>query len=136
MSQFVDTNVFIRLLARDDPEKTRRCLELFKRAERGEVSLVTSESVVAEVVYVLSSPSLYHLSRDEVARLLRPILLLRGLKLEHKGSFFTALDLYESSNLDFEDCLSVAHLQRARLAGIYSYDRGFDQVPSMERLEP
>lgn len=136
MAEFVDTNVFIRLLSSDDPEKYRRCLALFKRAQRGDLQLMTSELVVAEVVYVLSSPTLYKLPRSEVSRLLRPILALPGLKLEHKRSFFSALDLYERSNLDFEDCLSVAHVQRSGLGALYSYDRGFDRVAGLRRLEP
>ena len=75
LGEFVDTNVFIRLLARDDPEKTRRCLALLQRAERGEAQLVTSESVVAEVVYVLSSPALRHVS------------LLRSSRSSPRGPF-------------------------------------------------
>lgn len=136
MTVFVDTNVFIRFLSGDDPEKTRRCLELFERAENGEAQLTTSESVIAEIVYVLSSRALYNLPRNEVARLLRPIIGSRGLTLEHKHSFLYAMDLYQDSKLDFEDCLTVAHARRGQLGGLYSYDRGFDGVPSLKRIEP
>ncbi|MBI3962347.1 MAG: PIN domain-containing protein [Deinococcus sp.] len=136
MSEFVATNVFIRLLTRDDAGKMQRCLALFWRAERGEVHLVTSESVVAEVVNVLSSPALYRLPRTEVARLVRPLLEVKGLGIDHKRSVLNALDLYAKSNLDFEDCLSVEHVRRAGLPGIYSYDRGLDRIASVKRLEP
>jgi predicted nucleic acid-binding protein len=30
--QFVDTNIFIRHLPRDDPDKAQACFELFQRA--------------------------------------------------------------------------------------------------------
>src|SRR5205085_9287735 len=113
-----------------------RCLALLQRAERGEAQLVTSESVVAEVVYVLSSPALYRLPRAEVARLLRPVLEIKGLKVDHKGSILTALDRYETTNLDFEDCLSVEHMRRMRLDTVYSYDRGFDRIADIQRREP
>ena len=136
MTEFIDTNVFIRLLARDDPTKTERCLALFQRAEAGDVRLVTSETNVAEVVYVLASRVLYHLPRAEVARLLRPLVKLRALTIDHKESVLRAIDRYGSSNLDFEDCLAVAHMQRRGLTSIYSYDRGFDRVEGIQRLEP
>jgi len=136
VSEFVDTNIFIRLLEKGDAGKMQRCLALFQRAERGEVHLVTSESVVAEVVYVLSSPALYRLSRAEVVQLVRPLLEVKGLKIDHKRSILNALGLYAGSNLDFEDCLSVEHVRRAGLAGIYSYDRGFDRIAPVRRLEP
>ena len=63
--QFVDANVFLRFLTRDDPVKAERVKALLERAERGEVDLLTSESVIAELVFVLSSPKLYNLGHDD-----------------------------------------------------------------------
>jgi uncharacterized protein len=136
VSEFVDTNIFLRLLTRDDPRKAARCLGLFQRAQRGEVSLVTSESIIAEITFVLSSKATYRLPRVTVATALRPVLANPGLRVDHKGAVLRALDIWEGSNLDFEDCLSVEHVRRADLAGIYSYDRDFDRVPDIRRLEP
>ncbi len=129
MSEFVDTNIFIRLLTRDDPRKMHACQPLFQRASRGDVSLFTSETVVAEVVYVLSSPALYQLSRGDIPRRFRPVLRVRGPRIEHKRAILRALNLYEQTNLDFEDRLPVEHVRRAKLDGIYSHDRGFDHIP-------
>ena len=136
MSDFVDTNIVVRLLARDDPAKTARCRTLFERAARGELALVTSESVILEVVQVLSSPRLYRMARTDLVAVLRPLIEIRGLRLDHKQTVLRALDLYETTNLDFTDCLSIEHARRAGLDGIYSYDRGFDRVPGVRRLEP
>lgn len=135
MSDFVDTNVFVRFLTNGDPAKAAAALALFQRAERGEVRLVTSESVVAEIVYVLSS-SIYRVPRAEIADALRLLLEQRGVLIEHKHSILSALDLYEQTNLDFEDCISIAHINRLGLGGIYSYDHHFDRIPSVRRLEP
>ncbi len=135
MSDFVDTNVFIRVLTKDDPLKLERCLSLLERAERGEIRLITSESVVAEIIYVLSGP-IYRTSRAVISELLRPILENRGLTLDHKQSIIEALAVYGESNLDFEDCLSVAHTHRLGLGAIYSYDQHFDRVPTVRRSEP
>ena len=136
MSEFVDTNIFLRLLTGDDPRKAAQCLALFQSAQRGELNLVTSESVVAEIAYVLSSKATYQIPRATVALALRPILANPGLRIDHKGSVLRALDLWEDSNLDFEDCLSVEHIRRADLAGIYSYDPDFDRISDIRRLEP
>jgi predicted nucleic-acid-binding protein len=92
--------------------------------------------VVAEVVYVLSSPHIYRLTRTEIVRLLGPLLRIRSLSLEHKRSILRALDRYGATNMDFEDCLTVEHVIRGRLAGLYSHDRDFDRVASIRRLEP
>ena len=136
MTRFVDTNVFLRALVRDDEAKWKRSLELFGRAERGEERLLTSESVVAEIVYVLSSPVLYSLLRTEVTARVRPFIEVRGLHVDHKTRILTALDRYETTNLDFEDCLSVDYALDAGCDAIYSHDRGFDRVPGVTRIEP
>jgi predicted nucleic acid-binding protein len=71
-----------------------------------------------------------------IATALRSLLALPELRIDYKESVFQAIDLWGSSNLDFEDCLSVEHVRRAGLDGIYSYDRDFDRVPGVPRLEP
>jgi len=81
MTQFVDTNIFLRYLTRDDPQKAEACYRLFEKAKNSEVTLTTSESVIAEIVFVLSSPRVYHLTRTEVRARLYPILALEGLKI-------------------------------------------------------
>lgn len=65
-TQFLDTNIFLRYLTRDDVQKHQACLALFQQGEQSQVSLVTSESVIAEVVYVLSSPKHYQISRSRI----------------------------------------------------------------------
>lgn len=135
MSEFVDTNVFLRLITGDDPEKAARCFELFDRAGRGDESLFTSESVVAEVVYVLSRTS-YRAPRAEVEAAFGGVLANPGLRLEHKDSVLRALEHWHESKLDFEDCLSVQHVRRLALDGISSYDRDFDRIAEIRRLEP
>jgi predicted nucleic acid-binding protein len=134
--QFIDANVFIRHLTRDDPEKARACFELFRKAQQREITLTTSESVIAEVVYVLSSKQLYNLPREEIRKLLYPLLSLPGLKLTHRKTYLRALDLYATYPLDFEDALTLAQMERQKISELYSYDRDFDQAAGITRLEP
>jgi predicted nucleic acid-binding protein len=135
VSAFVDANIFLRLLTGDDPEKAARCFELFQRASQGEVSLYTSESIVAEVVYVLSR-AIYRVPRNDVASALAPVIASSGLRIDHKEAVLQALDLWQGSKLDFEDCLSVQHARRLAVDDIYSYDRDFDRFPEIRRREP
>ena len=136
--RFLDTNVILRYLTRDDEEKAEACYQLFERASRGEEILVTCEAIVAEVVYVLSSRRAgYHLSRREIAARLFPILSLRGLRLPQKQLYINALNIYASSTaLDFEDALAIAHMQHQGITEIISYDRDFDDITGIQRIEP
>ena len=136
MRAFVDANIFIRLLTRDDPVKEQRCLELFKQARNGEVVLVTSSVIIAEVTFVLTSRAIYHFSRAEAALGIQTLLALQNLHLSQKSEVISALDLWETSTLDFPDCLAAEITRRMSLDGIFTYDRGFDRIPDVRRLEP
>ena len=134
--QFVDTNIILRYLTDEYPDKAQACYALFKKAQENKIILVTSESVIAEAVFVLASKKHYHRTPEEIKNGLSPILLLQGLKLEHRQTIIWALDLYCVYKMDFEDCLALAHMERQQLEEIYSYDKDFDQVADVKRIEP
>jgi predicted nucleic acid-binding protein len=134
--RFVDTNIFLRYLTNDDTAKARKCYELFQEAGASKIVLTTSEAVIAEIVYLLSSKRVYNLARKEVVARLRPLLSLPALKLSYRTVYIRALELYTSYNIDFEDALSKAHMERQKIREIYSYDKDFDQVQQITRIEP
>ena len=136
--RFLDTNIIVRYLTRDDEGKAQSCYQLFQRVQRGEEELVTCEAVVAEVAYVLASRrGPYRLSHEDIRSRLVPILTLRGLRLPQKSVYIRALDIYSSSQfLDFEDALVVAHMERQGVTEIVSYDRDFDRLAGVQRAEP
>jgi len=133
---FVDTNIFLRYLTNDDPTKARKCFELFQKAKVSQINLTTSESVIAEVVYLLASKRVYNLTREEIVTRLRPLLSLPGLKIPYRNVFLRALEIYATYSIDFEDALSKAHMERQNISDIYSYDTDFDQLNGLTRLEP
>jgi uncharacterized protein len=135
--KFIDTNVFIRFLTADDPVKAAACRDLFQRVRRGDEEIATCEAVVTEIVYILSARGHYGLSPADVRARLRPMLMLRGLKLPHKRLYLRALDVFAAHpTLDFEDAVAVAHMERLKLTGLYSYDSDFDRVTGVTREEP
>lgn len=136
--RFLDANVILRYLTRDDEAKAHACYELFQRVKQGVEELLTCEAIVTEVVYVLSSPRApYRLGHEEIRARLLPILTLRGLRLPQKRAYLRALDLYAASSfLDFEDALAVAHMERRGMNELLSYDMDFDRVPAIKRMEP
>jgi predicted nucleic acid-binding protein len=135
--KFLDANIFLRYLVPGDEAKARACFALFQRVKAGDEIVVTSEAVVTEIAYVLHSRAHYALSAEEIGVRLRPMIALRGLKLAHKRTYLRALDLWDlHPALDFEDVVTIAHMERLRLRQLLSYDTDFDRVPSVQRLEP
>ena len=135
-AQFVDTNIFLRYLTQDSPKQAQACLELFQRAQRRELSLTTSEAIIAEVVYVLHSKQLYNLSPEEIRARLYPVLTIPGMKLHFRHMYLRALDLYATHHLDFENALAIAQMERQKITEVHTYDREFDRVSGIKRLEP
>jgi predicted nucleic acid-binding protein len=133
---FIDTNIFIRYLTKDDPGKAQACFELFQQAAANQTVLTTTETVITEVVYVLSSKKTYSLARGDIRARLYPLLSTAGLQLPQRRIYLRALDLYTLYSIDFEDALIVAQMERQKIRDLYSYDQGFDQVPGTHRHEP
>ncbi len=135
---FLDTNIIISYVTQDDPDKAERARGLLKRVEAGELTLIASESIVVEVVQVLSSKVLYNQPRATVASHLSSILALPKLKLANKRTILRALDLWvnASASVDFVDALSVAHMERQQISTIASFDQDFDRFAQINRYEP
>ncbi|MDP2948411.1 MAG: PIN domain-containing protein [Chloroflexota bacterium] len=135
MATFLDTNIILRFLLRDEEAKFQRCFDLLKRAERGEEKLETSDLVISEVVWVLESKP-YSLDRDRIRDLVLPIVQLRGLRLSGKRVFERAFQVYGDKAIDFIDAYNAATMERRGLNEIYSYDADFERVEGIKRLEP
>jgi predicted nucleic acid-binding protein len=135
--RFLDANILLRYLTRDDVVKADACYALLQRVRSGQEEITTCEAVIAEVVYVLSSPAIYRIGREDIRARLLPILALPGLKLPHKRTYLQALELYVAHpRLDFEDALIVAHMERQHVGALLSYDRDFDRVSTITLQEP
>ena len=134
--QFVDTNIFIRHLTQDNTVQSPACTALFEQAEQNQVSLTTSESIITEVVNVLSGKSLYDFPRPQIQSVLTALITLLGMKLPKVAVYKRALALYAQENIDFPDCLAVAHMEQEKLSELYSYDRDFDRFEQITRREP
>ncbi len=134
--RFLDTNIFLRHLTNDDPDKAQACLDLIRSIEQGEATAWTSELVVVELVFVLSNKKTYGLSRETVRDILLPRINLPGLKITHKRLYGRVFELYTSYPIDYVDAYHIALIEARGEPELYSYDTDFDQVPGVRRLEP
>jgi predicted nucleic acid-binding protein len=135
--RFVDTNVFVRMLTGDDPVKEAYCAALFERVRDGDEQIATSEAVIAEIAFVLSSKNTYGLAAEEVRDRLKPLVALPGLRLPYKQTCLRALEIFATAPMiGFDDALIVAHMERQGITELLSYDRHFDCISNVQRIEP
>ena len=132
---FVDTNVFLRFLTNDDPEKADRAQALFERAVEGKTDLRTSLLVIAEIVWTLES--FYRLGKQDVADKVRTILNTPNLKCSDASLIRRALDIYVEQNIDFIDAYHAFLLKDQGVGQIVTYDRKhFGRVDWLDVIEP
>lgn len=133
---YVDTDIIIRLITGDDPKKQEASAKLFEKVENGQLILTAPDTAIADAVFVLSSPRLYHLPRTEIRDVLISLLRYTYFKVDNKQAVTNALDLYASTNLDFGDCLLATLTAQTEAKEIYSYDDDFDKIKEIIRIEP
>jgi len=133
---FLDTNIIIRFLTGDDPDKADASAALFDRVASNDILLYAPDTVIAECVHVLSSRRLYNKSREAIRNSLSPLVALDGFKVANRRALLRALDLYATYPIDFSDAFLKATMETENATVIYSYDTDFDRFPEITRREP
>jgi predicted nucleic acid-binding protein len=131
---FLDTNILLRHLLGDHPQQSPRATSLIAMIERGEQRVITSELVVFEAVFTLART--YKQPPDRIREALLAILELPGIQLPGKRGLRRAFDLYVDLNQPFADAYHAAFMERLGIDQVLSFDRDFDRVLGIERLEP
>lgn len=132
--RLISSNVILNFLTKG--EGAEKCLALFKKLSLDGGEAMTTEAVIVKVVNLLNGNK-FGLSPEEIRSKLTPILSLEGLRLRHKRRIMLALDIWVKYKvLDFTDALIAAYMKRDEINEIYSYDKDFDKLPQIKRIEP
>jgi predicted nucleic-acid-binding protein len=123
----VDTNVLVRLLARDDPDQVSAAEQFVSRGAW------ISHLVLAETLWVLDS--VYELSHKQIATAVEMLLNHQDLTLQDVDVVISALDQYrERSGVDFSDCLVLEIARKAGHLPVATFDRDFAKLDGVHRL--
>jgi predicted nucleic-acid-binding protein len=123
----VDTNVLVRLIARDDNEQVQSAEEFIKKGAW------VSHLVLAETVWVLDS--VYELARDRISTAVDMLLNHRDLTLQDADVVISALNHYRTrSKVDFSDCLVLEIAGKAGHLPVGTFDREFAKLDDVVRL--
>ena len=97
----IDSNVLLRFLTGDIPEKADRVKALLKRGEAGEVRLILHPVVVAEVVYILRAH--YKWTYPQLETVLLQLIGSEAFETLERPLVEKALMAVTKHNVDFED---------------------------------
>ncbi len=117
---FLDTNFFLRYLTVATVPELRRmqmvAAELFQSIERGDVEATTTEAVLHEVCYLLSSKQHYGISWTEISAYMSPLISMRNLRFARgeRRLYVRALEIaVEHRRLGFADSIIAARCESA-----------------------
>jgi uncharacterized protein len=130
----LDTNIFLRHLRQDHPDFSRRATAYLEAIARGEWTVETSLPVVFETVYTLQR--FYREPKAAIRDNLLPLLELPGIRLPNKHRIRRTFALYVDYNLSLADAYQAALVLEQGHPALVSFDRNYDRVPGVPRIEP
>ncbi|MBW3633337.1 MAG: type II toxin-antitoxin system VapC family toxin [Chloroflexi bacterium] len=137
---FLDANILLRALVDPTDAASRQlnevAIDLMRHANRGDVEVTTSDAVLAEVAFILTGRAHYQLSASVAARLISPIIQLRGFRHPEKRAILHALEIWASvPRLGFVDALTLAYAQAPGMR-LATFDTDFDGLPGIDCWQP
>ena len=130
----LDANILLRYLSDEPPEQAERVAHLFGWISAGEVRVWLEDAVLAEVIWTLLS--YYRDSKREITGWLLEVLAQIAIKARDKDVLRVALVLFQEKNVDFVDAVIAAQMLSDGEFDIYSFDRDFDRIAGITRIEP
>jgi predicted nucleic-acid-binding protein len=123
----VDTNVLVRLLARDDPKQLASA-EAFTNA-----GAWISHLVLMEAVWVLDS--VYNIKPEQIANGVEMLLDHTVLVVQDADVVSAAVAHYRKHpRLGFSDCLILEVARAAGHVPLGTFDRGLGKLPGAQKL--
>jgi len=131
---FVDTNIFLRVLVKENERMFIDCREVLTLISKGSLAAFTNTVVLVEIQFVLTT--VYKQSREKVKEALIAVLSVPNMKIIDDTDAHLALSLFSKTNVKFTDCLIASSKRlQIRQEAILSYDRDFDRL-HVSRIEP
>ena len=123
----VDTNVLVRLVARDDADQVAAAEDFVSKGAW------VSHLVLAETIWVLDS--VYELSRVQIATAVEMLLNHRDLTVQDTEVVNSALVHYRKRpTVAFSDCLVLEIARKAGHLPVGSFDRDFAKLDDVRHL--
>ncbi len=132
MRYFIDTNIFIRVLHKENEKLFRECVSLLQSIKENKIEAYTGTVVLTEVAWTLGS--FYKISKAKIIEGLRGIININGLKILDNYNQSLALALFEKHSIKYIDALIASNEEvYTKKMTIVSYDRDFDKLPVIRK---
>lgn len=120
MIYWIDTNVVLRYLLRDNEKQFVSAKNLFLRHEKGTSQVECLSQVIVEVVHVLLS--FYKISRKEISLLVGGFVKSAPIEIENRNSLNWIISKYGETKLGFIDLLLIEKTKSGQ-GEVFSFDK-------------
>lgn len=131
---FLDTNIFLRYFLKENEAVFRRLEKLFSEIILGNIIGVANAMIIAEVIWVLSRS--YKWNKEKICDNIELILITPNIRFKDKAILVNAVNVYKEKNISFIDAYNYSFIRANGVTEIYSFDRDFDELQDVKRLEP
>ena len=131
---FLDTNIFLRFFLKENESMFQRLEKLFYEIISGNIIGVSNAMIIAEVVWVLSRS--YKWNKEKICDNIEFILSTPNIRFKDKVILVNAISIYKEKNIGFIDAYNYSYMKANGINEIYSFDRDFDKLKDLKRLEP
>lgn len=127
---YLDTNVILRFLLKDNENYFKKALNLFEKAKNKEIEIIIIPEVFFEIDYVLRG--FYSLPKNKVVDILLNLAKTPYLKIENREIIIHALEKYKDLNIDLFD-LYLYYLAKSKKSEVFSFDKDFERLKKDEK---
>ncbi|KKS14165.1 hypothetical protein A2617_01210 [Candidatus Daviesbacteria bacterium RIFOXYD1_FULL_41_10] len=130
---FLDANVILRFILDNDPHLSPKAKAIFEKIDRGEIKVDVTLLTISEVAFTLERS--YKLLKSEITDRVLGLIKSPNINFEKHDLLPKILILYVEKNISFIDAYHAVLMNKNKIKKIYSFDRDFDKISTIQRLE-
>ncbi|OGI15662.1 hypothetical protein A3K63_04490 [Candidatus Micrarchaeota archaeon RBG_16_49_10] len=133
MSVFVDVNIFVELFL--EQEKQKECFDFFELINKNKLKAYTSDFIIFGSSLILERSGK---KPSEIKKFLEDVFNIKGLTVYDltPSDMINATKNMKNYNLSLEDAFSLQGALENKIKDFVSFDRDFDKVKIIKRVEP
>lgn len=129
----IDANIFLEFFLQQ--KKADKALAILEKFGNGEMKAYVSNFTIDSVLLIMHQNNC---SNKELITFLKNLTNSKGISLYYANlnDRFLAINLMEKYNLDYEDALTLRCAISVGSKEILSFDKDFDNINEIKRVEP
>ena len=129
----IDANIFLEVLL--EQEKSENCKAFLRKVLEGNISAIVSSFTIDSIILSMTRNNI---KKEKIRLFLLSLSKYKGLRIYQVSikDRINSLDLMSKYNLDYEDALILQSAISLKFTKIISFDKHFDKIKEIKRVEP